>query len=343
MSITLKDIAEKAGVSVSTVSRVINKQKKSASIDTKNKIWKIADELGYKQKNIDSLSTKTEKKIGYLLLCPRPNMLNVFDDPYFSVIIKGIEKEIKNQNYSLEFSYTEEDLKNEDIYHKLVYETNIDGIIIIDDYLDTQLYNDIKSHYKHIVLINNRNNKLQENSIKIDREKITYQAIKYLINLNHKKIGFIGGKIRNCSLKKQERFKGYLRALDEAGINHNKNHIKVSNWEIENGFNNMKNILDDKDIPSAIFCASDLIAIGAMHAIRGEGLNIPDDISIVSYDDIKVSTYLDPPLTTIHAPKMKLGEIAVNVLDMVIRNKIDIPLNISLSASLVKRESVKKV
>lgn len=346
MKVTLKDVAAKAGVSVSTVSRVLNGDSfKAGSRETQERVWKAAKELGYIRRK--SAAAKRALPGSYRRIgCIIENTPRVFDHPFYSVILNGIEKEAKAQGYSIGFTCTQKELDDPVLLHKMLTDEQADGVIVIAIHLDESLYNDLKNHFGHVVFIDNRNPKLDADVIVIEREESAYQAVRYLIGLGHTRIGYIGSTLIgevNSHLTQEERFIGYKRAMEEAGLSIDEELVKDGHWSLEGGFCAMKEILAAKEVPTAIFSASDLMAIGALRASQEAGLRTPHDISIVSYDDIEIAAYTSPPLTTVHVPKKELGQTAVRTLVQRINGELNLPLKIILPTRLVERESACKV
>lgn len=340
MAVTLKDIADRAGVSISTVSRVINDDReRPVNRETKEKIWSLVKEMGYnKKKSQKSFKSRSTKKIGYIL----NDTPHIFDHPFFSLVLAGIEEEIREQGYMVGFSYMQRDLENKAIHHAILKEEEADGLIVIAEYLGEEMYRELKRRYSYIVFIDNRSRAIEEDVIYIEREEAAYKAVEHLISLGHKRIAFIGGALlgsTRTTVEGEDRYEGYRRALKEAGLSLEPHLIKNACWDMEEGFMKMKEILKE-DRPTALFGASDLMSIGAMRAIQEGGLRIPQDISLVSYDNIKMAAFTNPPLTSVHIPKEEIGRIAVQTLINKINKGEGLPLKIVLPTRLILRESV---
>lgn len=343
MPVTLKDIAEKAGVSISTVSRVINDDKdRSASEDTKKLIWKLVAEMGYTRKKRSSSSRGTTKKIGFIMNSS-PVLL---EHPFTSEIVEAIEDELATKGYSIEFLFTKKDLSNRSKLHSLLNEKDAEGIIILGEYMNQNIIKELSDSFKNIVFIKNIYNECIGDIIYIEKRKAVYEAVNYLIKLGHKEIGFLGGILPGeifKTIEDGEKYKGYEKALLENNLTIDRDIIKDARWTLDGGYAAMNEILNLKNKPTAVFTASDLIGIGAMRAINETGLKIPEDISIISYDNIKISEYTNPPLTTIDVPKSEMGLIAVNTLYQRIQGKNNLPLKIALPTRLIIRQSVAEI
>ena len=352
MTVTLKDIAQKAGVSISSVSRVLNNdQTRSVSKETEDMIWKIAHEMGYsKSKKARAKKSKKQKRaiqrIGYIL-CKVPDKYN---HPYFSEILQGIELEAKTRGIYIEFAHTEEELQEPAILHRALNNESVDGVILVEPY-DTETLNYLKNRYKYIVGIG-LTSVDDIDSVLVDKKAATINAIQHLIDLGHKRIGFIGGTGNKFSLvlnnhltgaiqNNEERFIGYIDALRNSNIEIDQSIIISSEWSSESAYECMKEFLSKKDLnmPDAFFVASDLLALGAMKAIKEKGMTIPEDIAIVSYDNIDMAEFADPALTTVNVKKSELGRIAVKTLVDRGNGELFSPVKIVLPTRLIIRES----
>ncbi|MFW6271278.1 MAG: LacI family DNA-binding transcriptional regulator [Bacillota bacterium] len=340
MAITLKDIAEKAGVSASTVSRVLNNDTKDmVNTETAQNVIYWAEKLEYS--SYTEKNDRDMKNIGCIL----SEVTSKFDHPYFSIIIEKIETELKDRGHKLAFLEIEEEIKQEGNIDEILNQP-LDGAISISEHLSNKIYKKIIKKTDNIVFIGNRFNKYDKDTVYVDRKKAVYKGITYLIKQGHKKIAFIGGDIfpvsMNVSMKKTTRFLGYKKAMLEAGLDINDDLIEKGNWKVENGYNAIEKIIDRAN-PTAVFISSDQMAIGALRALHNREINVPADISIISYDNIKMSKFTNPPLTTIDVPKDDLALMAINILLMRIEGKLNLPCNVELPTKLIKRESVSKL
>ncbi|QTL97025.1 LacI family DNA-binding transcriptional regulator [Iocasia frigidifontis] len=339
MKVTLRDIAEKAGVSISTVSRVINDdQETPVNEETKKLVWQLVKDMGYSKYN--GSSKRSSKKIGYIL----NNTSNIFNHPYFSVLLDAIETEIKSQGYSVGFSFVESDIKKESVRHQIIND-DVDGLILIANFIDEEFAEQINENYKNIVSIDFVSDNFNNDLILIEKKKAAYNAVRYLIEHGHEEIAYIGGGfVGGQGMKKSHRYLGYKKAMDEKNLIINEQWVRNGDWSLEGGYLQMMEIIKAEKIPTAVYTASDLMAIGVFRAIQQSGLTVPDDISVISYDNIEMSKYSNPPLTTFHVPKREIGKLAVKLLlDQINDQNPGFPLKIMVSAELVERESVAKI
>ena len=310
MSLNIKVIAEKAGVSTATVSRVLSgfpgvKEK------TKKKVMKIISELNYEVNGIArSLRQKKTFKIGVIV----GNVLSQF----YSVLAKSIEDIANKYGYSVILCNGDDDSEKELNYLKVLRSSRVDGIIIAPtgknaDYVNSLLQSNIK-----IVLVDRLIEGVDCDAVLVDNEKGAYTAVKYLIDKGYKKIAIIDGFIDRTTGK--ERLKGYLRALNENNIPRNDDFIKIKDFKKRSGIVFTNELLENKNKPEAIFVANLDLTLGAILSIKSLGLKIPDDIAVIGFDDSDWAQILDPPLTTISQPVYDLGSTAAEMLIKNIEN-----------------------
>lgn len=343
MSVTLKDIALKAGVSISTVSRIVNNdQKKSASKKTTEKVWALIRELGYVPnsdarnliKNTKSDLSPLNKTIGCILTSQKDS----FRDPFFSQIMMGVQSEAALNGYVVgyTFSYSED----QSLLYQHIASTKMDGAIVLGRMSEDFLIF-LKNNIQNFIYVGL--NKVDRNFDEVicDAYDATCCAVEHLISLGHNKIGYIGGipSLSKNNVINEHRFSAFNDTLNKHNIPVYDNYIKNINLSSKEGFDAMSEIIMTGDLPSAIFCGNDIAAIGAMKAIHKNGLRIPKDISVVGLDNIEVAEYVRPSLTTIHVPKEDLGRFAVKILIDRINNGHEVNALLKLPFTLIVRES----
>ena len=301
--VTIKEIAKLAGVSNATVSKVINGKDEHISQATREKILKIVDREGYIPNAIaKSLKLKKTKTIGIII----PDVMNLF----FSELARGIEDAAERYGYSVILCNSDNDEKKKERYLTVLQEKMVDGIIL------TSAENTIKDKLKNIsspLVLLDRDIDSEENvgKIFIDNEKGLYDATKFLIGKGCKNIGFISSINRNKLSR--DRKKGYEKALREHGMEVREENIYLAAYDVETGYKGALKILEDETI-DGICCGNDLIAMGAIRAVKEKNMSIPERIKIIGFDDIQISRYLDPPLTTMRQPIYEMGESAIKIL-----------------------------
>lgn len=303
MTITIKDIAKKANVSIATVSRVMNNKADSMREETKQRVLDIIKEYKYQPNTIArSMITKKTATIGLII----PDVRN----PFFPELVRGVEDFTKKNNYSLFLCNTDGDIEREKEYFNLMMEKSVDGIIYTHAYGGIDNLVNVNNKVP-IVLLDRGGDDQSFSGVYMENKRGGYLATKHLIELSHERIGCITGPEDIGNSK--DRLKGYKRALTEAGISINPEFIKVGDYQMEGGYEAAKQLLKEKEV-SAIFVFNDLMAFGVYQAAQELGLNIPDDLSVVGFDNIKYNRLLNPKLTTVEQNKYKMGELATEML-----------------------------
>lgn len=330
---TIKDVAKRAGVSISTVSYVLNNTGK-ISEETKEKVLRAAQELNY----IPNTFAKRLKKQQYDLVAL---VVHEIKGPFYDALVRGIQDVLHSFGYNLLIYCTLENRK-EDV-DKFLRTGIVGGIMILTPAVKNE--NILKwAHEFKIVTLDRVLKDQRIKSVRVNNEKGAYEVVKYLHELGHTKIGFIKGS--KDSLDARERFRGFTRAMNELKLEINDNFIFEGDFTEESGYSVIKNYLKKskkKSLPTALFCANDEMAIGAMNALKANGISVPDDISLVGFDDIELSSYVHPPLTTVRRPMYQLGSIAAHMLLSLLTEKDEGLSNVVLDVELVIRESVKKL
>jgi len=336
MSVTIYDVAKKAGVSIATVSRVLNK-KNNVSEKTKQKVLNAIEELNYIPNMI--ASAMMTKKISTLSLLI-PDIIN----PFFSEIARGVEDAANNYDYNVIVCNTDYNLKKEAIYLNLLKQKSVDGFIIASaNYNDKNVYDLIKQNYPLVLLgreIDGIEKKSMVDVIVSNDFSGGYQAARHLIELGHRKIDAILGP-KEIKVNR-EREKGYRKALQDHGITIDNNRIHSSMFKIQFGYLKALEILQKKDRSTAIFAGNDIIAIGVLKAAKFLGYNVPQDLSVVGYDNTFLAEIADPPLTTINQQMYKMGYLAAEILIKRLKGDKKLAQKIVFETELVVRKSTAK-
>ena len=327
MKMTIKEIAELAGVSTATVSKILNGKDKDISEATRKNVLDIVEREGYIPNGIaKSLRIKNTKTIGIIM----PDVMNLF----FSELARGVEDAAEKKGYSVILCNSDNKESKEEKYIQILQEKMVDGIIL------TASENSVKRSLRRrkipmVLLDRDISTDEKVGRITVDNEEGTYNATKLLIEKGCKNIGFISS---NKSTKSSaQRLQGYENAILESKINFDKNKIFLQNYTIETGYKGTVSLLEKTNI-DGICCGNDLIAIGAIKALKERGIKIPQDVKVIGFDDISISKYMDPPLTTIRQPIYEMGEEAVGMLIDVINNK-EMEMSKVLKTELIVRET----
>lgn len=335
---TIKDIANVAGVSIATVSRILNFDKTlNVSEETRKKVFSTAEEMNYV-----TIKERKNKLKNYTIgiICSF-NEIKELSDPYFLSIRMAIEKKCLEDNICFKSLYLSNFIKDNTYNYK-----DLDGIIAIGIFESDEI-NKLRELSPNIIFIDSSPEEWEFDSIVVDLKYGTKKALDYLYNLGHKDIGYIGAKvIPHNSIDGNELINYREATYKEFMIdinNYREEWVFKGNFTPEDGYMLMKEALKLKKLPSAFFIASDPMAIGAYKAIQEEGYSIPNDISIVGFDDIATAQYLSPSLTTVKIFTDYMGEIALETLMERIREERHLSKKIVLPVKLIIRDSCKEV
>ncbi|OGO27681.1 MAG: hypothetical protein A2Z16_05425 [Chloroflexi bacterium RBG_16_54_18] len=331
MPITIKDIAKKAGVSVATVSYVINESRR-VSPDVTAKVLEAIDNLGYSPNAIArSLRRKYTKTIGLIV----PDNSN----PFYAEIAKGVEDAGFEVGYSVLLCNSNDMTTRELVYVDMLRSKRVDGVVFSSTKttIEDQIRPLIKLGIPAVVFYRNARD-LDVDTLRIDNIKVGLQATNYLIELGHTRIACI--KPLSSVSPSALRVEGYRAALEAHRLPWNEELVVQGDNRITGGEGAAKQLLGSGADFSAIFACNDVMAIGAMSALRDACLNVPQDVSVIGVDDIILASYSAPPLTTISQPKYEAGRQAVTYLIERIEGKYDRgPRDVILKTELVVRDS----
>lgn len=327
---TLLDVANHVNVSKTTVSMVLNDKKINVSEETRNKILKAAKELNYIPNSLArTLSTNRSYTIG----CVVPDIEN----PFFSEIAKAIESEAEKYGFSMILCNTLNREEKEEHYIKLLISKLVDGVIIVPSKYGTNSLEVLtKNNIPFVVVDRKVKYKDDYNIVRCDNKKGIKLGIEYLIERAKKNIAFVGG-IRRGADNRLDYFKKFASELNVL----NENMIEEENFSMNGGIRATENIIKKNKNVDCIFYGSDVMAIGGIKYLLRNGYKIPEDISILGYDNIHICSFIEPELTTIAQPIYKMGEESFKLLLKVINSDEDTKENISLEPYLVERETVK--
>ncbi|HEX3049931.1 MAG TPA: LacI family DNA-binding transcriptional regulator [Aggregatilineaceae bacterium] len=326
-NITILDVAREANVSYSTVSRVLSGFE-FVKESTKQRVLEAVDHLGYVvNPQARSLAGGKSRVIG--LLVP------ALDNGYINEIVRGIDAELNKLDYDLLLYTTHRDNGKEASYAVKLTKGLADGLLLIVPLLDNTYTETLQAQSFPYVLVDQG----APNSFIVDctNWQGAYDATQYLIQLGHKRIGFITGLMALISA--QDRLDGYRTALLDNGIKFDPDLVHVGNYTHSGAEQPTHQLLDLPVPPTAIFAANDLSAFGTLEAVRARGLRIPEDISIMGFDDIPQCLLAYPQLTTIHQPLEQMGHMAARMLVEQIENPELPPRHITLATKLVIRNS----
>ncbi len=334
MVITIKDIARKAGVAHTTVSRAL-RSSPLISTQTTERIRKIAAEMGYQPSAAArSLKTNRSQVLGVIV--------SSIDDPFFSEILQGIDDVAQQRGYSMFIAASQRDPQRERSIVRTMREHRVDGVIVCSTPFSPEHSKQLRSYEIPIVVINNQSAEDYRYSIHHDDLDGSRQVMLHLIGLGHRRIAYLG--YAHSGRTNQKRLTGYREAMQAAG------HSIQTGYEFETddstpqeGRAAIQHFLSLSQPPTAIFCYNDMLAIGALLGLQEAGLHVPDNCSVAGFDNITFSSYTTPPLTTFDQPKRVIGEqaarLVLGLLDHETQDRPEEPRIQILQGSLLVRAS----
>ncbi|MBN2305233.1 MAG: LacI family DNA-binding transcriptional regulator [Anaerolineae bacterium] len=335
---TIRDIAEASGYSLGTVSQALN-HKPGVAPETRNRVFEIAQSLGYQVKP-RNLAPAPQELTTIGLLIKQDAELPYPANPFYSYVIAGAERECQRLGLNLMFASVDVDSHNRVIqWPPLLFDERVDGLLIIGTFLEDSIAQ-IGDHTDAIVLVDAYAPGLNVDSIVTDNLNGALNAVNYLIDSGHTAIGLLGST-PDAYPSIRERRKGYQRALKQAGIE--KTYIEDGLLTREDGYATALKLLRRAPEITAIFACNDEVAIGVMNAAQELNLKIPDNLSLVGFDNIDLVQEVSPRLTTVQVHKTLMGKLGVRHLrDQIERNE---PVSVTtiVGTELVVRESVCKI
>lgn len=309
MDTTIKDIAEQANVSFATVSRALN-NKYGVKQDTRRKILEVARDLNYRPNAIArGLVTKQTSTIGLII----PDIKN----PFFPEVAGGIEESAANLGYNVFLCNTNWSQEREEQYINLLSERRVDGLIVAPTGDSIDLLDDVIHEKLPVVYVSRAPEGTDRSYVVIDNVRGGFLATKHLIEAGYRTIGFIGASQDEATCA--ERFEGYEAAFEKYGMTIADKYVKQGDFKQRSAHNLVTEMLDVGDYPRAIFAVNDLLALGAIQAVKNKGLRVPEDIAVVGFDDIPVASLQEIQLSTINQPKYEMGRTAFELLVEIIK------------------------
>ncbi len=331
MRVSIKEISGKTGYSLATVSNVLN-GKAGVNAETAKQIMKIANEMGY-------LQSKKTKKIRLVLYKKNGKILD--DTPFFSCLFEGIESACKENGMKLEINTLDE--RSSD-YEAMLQEISRDasaGILLLATEMSEEDVRRFEGIPSPVIILDNRFDQAAFSSVSTENEKSSYQIVKYLYKNGHREIGFIQSKVKIDNFLIRE--KGYRQAMQDLGLPIREEYRVEISPSMEESYEDMKQYLKNGGkAAEAYFVVNDMIAFGVMKALTEAGYSIPQDISLVGFDDLPYSAVSSPALSTVHVFKEEMGKVGINMLANKITANLSTVLYSELGTVFVPRESVRK-
>lgn len=301
---TMKDVAEMAGVSTATVSRALMNPEK-VSTPTRQKVEQAVLAVGYSP---HTLSRNIKRHESRTILVIVPDIC----DPFFADVIQGIEQTATQQGYLVLIGDCAQQNQQERTFVNLIITKQIDGMLLLGSNLPFDAGKEEQRNLPPMVMANEFAPELGLPTVHIDNLTAAFDAVHYLHQLGHKQIACVAG-LEQMPLS-HYRLQGYIQALRRNGITVESSYITRGNFTYEAGAQSLTALMARPKPPTAVFCHSDVMAIGVLSQAKKMGLRIPQDLSVVGFDDIKLAQYCDPPLTTVAQPRYQIGQQATLLL-----------------------------
>ncbi|MBS4023237.1 MAG: LacI family DNA-binding transcriptional regulator [Dethiobacter sp.] len=328
MSVTIGEVARLAGVSKATVSRVLN-GKPDVKLETKERIEALIEELGFRP-NVFAMAMSKQKSSTIGIIIPYEANY-ILSNPFYAEVLRGISTSLNAYGYYQLLCY-----HSHTNYVDVFKQKRVDGFILLspggDQKVLAKALNEAEAPFSTTSRLPDEENVIY---VDVDNYYGATMAVDHLVSLGHRRIGCIMQGLETLASSK-DRLRGYKDVLAKHSISYSDSLVKVydGNNFIENGYRAMGKFFQDKMLPTAIFAANDMMAIGAIQAIKEKGLEIPKDISIVGFDDVPLAKYINPPLTTVSQPAFEKGKEAARlVIEMIDRKVTPAPklLDVELS------------
>ncbi|MFI3168092.1 MAG: LacI family DNA-binding transcriptional regulator [Bacillota bacterium] len=333
---TLKEVANKAGVSVSTVSRVINSGKeKSATKEVRDRIWKAVEECGYTP-NKSAQSLKLGNKVNSNIIEVSILFARAEDkasDYFFLELAEHVKEELIKQGMKIGKTYFLSELKNQNQTQK----QDKNQALVVLGRVAGDCKEFLSSFGQKIIYVSLNQMRLGSDHIVSDGQIAAEIAMAYLHESGHSKIAYVG------EFFDEVRYRGYRNYLITNKLKTNREYVINTHMTRKGGHDAVSHFLKIEDMPTAIFCANDVTAFGVIEGLKEQGINVPKDLSVVSIDNIKEAENFKVPLTTVEIPLKEMGSFAVKTLKDRIEKGHSVPLNIFAPAKLIVRESVRKI
>ena len=297
---TQKEIAKKAGVSVATISRVINDEE-GVSKETRMRVLSLLDKYAYvRDNNARSLRTSHSKTIGYLT--------SNFSNPFFNQMYQGMEPICRKHGYNIIIGHTNESVRREKEAIDLMLSYRVAGIIASFVAPQESTLRKLKNYGTSLLALDRPQKNIDVDTVTMDNYNGARQQVNHLADLGHKRIALVYGI--PAHIPDEDRLKGFYAAMEEKGLDINPDYLMSGKLNEEDAYFATTSILSVSPRPTAMVTHNNLMCIGAFKAIKDRGLSIPQDISLVGYDDFDFADYLEPSLTLVERPLKKMGEIA---------------------------------
>ena len=333
MGHTIKDVAKEAGVSIATVSRVLN-NKDWVKDETRDKILAVVEKMNYVT-NFSAKNLRNNKSNSIGVIVPEVSV------PFYAQILKGIENKANEMNLRLIVCDADNNIEKELDFAKFLYDHSIDGLILIIPQMPTEEIVKMKQDKRPVVLFGRNMQEYNLPSITVDNKLGVCNAVKHLYSHGFVKIAFIGGSKIEALEDRTERIEGYKQALMECNLKYRPEYVEYGLYQEEAASSAFIRLMKLPDPPNAVFCGNDEMALGVLKAAKKLGIQVPEQVGLIGYDNIPVCQYTSPALTTINQPTYTIGNLCCEKLIYCLNNKDEdvYYTNLVIRPDLVIRES----
>lgn len=323
----MKDVAERAGVSITTVSHVVNKTRAVAP-ETLERVLAAIEELSfYKNVHARRLARGGSDFLGLIV--------SDIANPFFPELIKSFEAAALERGFDLLLFNTDYDLKRTETAARKMIENKVRGVAVMTSEFDPRLAEELVANQVSVVFLDHGHVRDFVSDLRVDYATGIFEAIRHLFDLGHKDFAFLAGpqNLKSAVIRR----KAFTEALNHWGL-HSQRTLE-SNHKVEGGADAARALLRESHFPTAILCSNDLTALGAMSALQEAGLKIPEDVSVVGFDDIYFARVSHPPLTTVSLSRERLGQLAFEALDRMLHHRTHHGAEYVVETRLIVRQS----
>ncbi|MCJ8010293.1 LacI family transcriptional regulator [Paenibacillus sp. KQZ6P-2] len=333
MKPTIRDVAKMAEVSISTVSRVMNAPE--SVVESKRvRVLEAIEKLQYQPNSFArGLIYKKSFTLGLLI----PDIENF----YYTGIIRGMQDACIKLGYSLMICNTDRDKNRLLSYIDAFHEKQVDGIVFASDVMFPEYYEKLVRCRIPFVLLSTHSDEYEVPSVEVDDEEAAYDAVKFLIELGHRDIGMIGFNHEN-SISGPPRYQGFIRALNEAGLEHNVEKIRCATHRFEHAYHAAHELFTDYPEITAVFCVADEFAMGVISYLKDRSILVPGQVSVVGFDNLRIANMFIPKLTTVAQPMYDMGYRAAEKLHELVTTGTVRVLREKMEHKLIVRESTRQ-
>ena len=332
MNVTIYDVAREANVSMATVSRVVNGNP-NVKPTTRKKVLEAIDRLGYRPNAVArGLASKKTTTVGVII----PDISSIF----FSELARGIEDIATMYKYNIILSNSDQNTDKELHLFNTMLGKQVDGIVFMGGNIKEELVQEFEKSPVPLVLAASFDKEDKIPAVTIDYEQAAYDAVKTLLETGHNHIGYVSGPFEE-PVNGEKKLDGYKRALAEAGMPFEEELVVEGDYTYDSGIEAVEKLLTLSNRPTAIFVGTDEMALGVIHGAQDKGLQIPEDIEVVGFDNTRLATMVRPQLTTVVQPMYDIGAVAMRLLTKLMNKEIVEETNVVLPHRIEKRRSTK--